>query len=1386
MQAGRSSAAGNCGLPLSKVVAAAGTNLLDFFRELPVVIEKLEPHLAVRECSPALLAAATQWNEWQSTVLRSGLLARKYRDNFNRFLHQLASHKQVALRLGWLLFLVLKVKLLSRFPDLVSCVELLVCSVNVLVANAPTLSNSVAAAVVDGKHVDTLCVVSGTGEPGKRASDHVKTDLSRVQQRMASADALLAPLFAQAVEQWKASAAIRQPQPPPPQQQQQQQQQSGGGISQVAPGRLTSCSRVELLVSDPDLMNAVVAVLDREYEAHYSQSGEIDEREFLTLDFSKFASPRLNPGTATLLTPARQPAPAPAAPLHPANPHPASAAAAAAAGIPAGSSPTPNGSSGHSRSLLGPGSHCTNPPSPSTSVHTAHTTHAAGPHADPPHSAGGGAWTGAVNGGGGGRGVLHGGLQRSSKSGGAWGARGALGGFSPLPSMGLTPGGGQAMTPISSSLASVTWLQQLAGKATEEPTANLQRYFTLTGHPGLAAVVHGRAQLLSAAAIPDDAPSVMPFPPAQPSLAASRRIEAVKLYYVVLESILASEERSTGSAHFPTLLASAKFHTAMLACSCEVVTATHKQIGRAFPAVLEAVRLQGFDLLKTVSTFVRHAPHMPSEIKRHLFTCEEKVLESLGWESGSSLYTLIVAQDALNTLDAPSAASPDERPPSQVTPAADVSSALPPKPPSPPALETSQSLPSLQLQLEPPSDPNTEDPLQQQRQQQQRQQASASRRPSILISDPMEHDSDSSSGRGPGSAVVSSTTVPPPSPRRRPASSGSDEEPAHKRARGNNSAPLPATVPAQLLPRLPACVGAAPQPGEKSDPAVTGLLHEFIRKVLKLMSHRLAALCSAFDFAPWEHGDVTTRVYEAIEFALYHRTQLFYGRHIDQIMLSALYGFCKVYGVPKVLFKDIVAQYRTQAQSSQALVRSVALEVSNPALQAISRGDIISFYNQAFVPAMKGFLMDQHAATPPPPPVAAPAAVEPSAQGHHHHHQESPLPHAHALPSHPPPPDARSLRHHNGLPPLGPSSLRNSPRPQAHHSLRPHPAPNTSYKAPQSHAQHQQHINNPNNNNSSSANTSNAHHGSSAPAPLRSPLASPLTSPSKRTHGGGFLRGSSPGSTPADPSNSAAAERVAHGGRGQSPRGDPPERTPSQGSGPGPKTRASPRPGPADRMPSGLATLLRALDTTQGQPPPCSYPTITTTTTAPPTPTAQAPTPAPPPAPDKAAPPTPSAAAAGSAAEAAAVATALSASVAVAAGAGTAADAAAPPFSIGPDELRQQQHQLLQQQQTLLMLQQMQQQLHPTLPSQLAHIPAPPQRQQQRQQAVVSLPALQQQVASQPSQPDTTLVPDILLPMLTTRMAAEMLQDQQQQVVETKEPSAEVQALFETFKQPTG
>jgi retinoblastoma-like protein 1 len=60
-------------------------------------------------------------------------------------------------------------------------------------------------------------------------------------------------------------------------------------------------------------------------------------------------------------------------------------------------------------------------------------------------------------------------------------------------------------------------------------------------------------------------------------------------------------------------------------------------VTHTFPAVLEQLDLKPFDLCKLISTFVRHLPTLPRELKRHMFSIEEKCLESLSWERGSSL-----------------------------------------------------------------------------------------------------------------------------------------------------------------------------------------------------------------------------------------------------------------------------------------------------------------------------------------------------------------------------------------------------------------------------------------------------------------------------------------------------------------------------------------------------------------------------------------------------------------------------------------------------------------------------------------------------------------------------------------------------------------------------
>ncbi|KAF5940527.1 hypothetical protein HYC85_021694 [Camellia sinensis] len=86
----------------------------------------------------------------------------------------------------------------------------------------------------------------------------------------------------------------------------------------------------------------------------------------------------------------------------------------------------------------------------------------------------------------------------------------------------------------------------------------------------------------------------------------------------------------------------------MLACSVELVLATHKTATMLFPAVLERTGITAFDLSKIIGSFIRHEKSLPRELKRHLNSLEERLLESMVWEKGSSMYnSLTVARPAL-------------------------------------------------------------------------------------------------------------------------------------------------------------------------------------------------------------------------------------------------------------------------------------------------------------------------------------------------------------------------------------------------------------------------------------------------------------------------------------------------------------------------------------------------------------------------------------------------------------------------------------------------------------------------------------------------------------------------------------------------------------------
>nr|CAD1839013.1 unnamed protein product [Ananas comosus var. bracteatus] len=131
--------------------------------------------------------------------------------------------------------------------------------------------------------------------------------------------------------------------------------------------------------------------------------------------------------------------------------------------------------------------------------------------------------------------------------------------------------------------------------------------------------------------------------------AEQRKAESVKLYYRVLESMCRAESQILNGSNLTSLLCNDRFHRCMLACSAELVLATHKSVTLMFPAVLEKTGVTAFDLSKVIESFVRHEETLPRELKRHLNSLEERLLECMAWEKGSSMYnSLIVAKPGLS------------------------------------------------------------------------------------------------------------------------------------------------------------------------------------------------------------------------------------------------------------------------------------------------------------------------------------------------------------------------------------------------------------------------------------------------------------------------------------------------------------------------------------------------------------------------------------------------------------------------------------------------------------------------------------------------------------------------------------------------------------------
>ncbi|KAJ9505708.1 hypothetical protein QJQ45_006424 [Haematococcus lacustris] len=453
-------------------------------------------------------------------------------------------------------------------------------------------------------------------------------------------------------------------------------------------------------------------------------------------------------------------------------------------------------------------------------------------------------------------------------------------------------------------------------------------------------------------------------------------------------------------------------------------------VSAAFPKVLDALQLQAFDLSKIVQPFVKHMPGLPLELKRHLFWIEERIIESLAWERGSRLYDVLAAthvssnsavlqrsaacKPSMPQLSQGHAVAAQEAPtaPAQGDGEATASHALSmgrmkisspdhqangQTTKQPPSQQATVGGPPGSLTLQPecsslggtlfagvPASPKRTPDLASFVSPAKRVRSHEGTVSSLAAQSSPAQGGAVSAPSDPGAQGLSHATC---SLGQRSAAACDTLPPQPAKASGWQASPDTPPTCCALQP-LPAGVGqpltaaalAAMPPSAASALSVT---HDFLRKALKLAWFRLGWLCQALSALPLplSPAELRQRVYDTVEHALYQHTCLLYNRHLDQIVLCALYGYCKVHKMANISFKEIIVHYRRQPQASQTVFRSVVLKQSLPELQVLARGDIIAFYNQLFVPLMKQFLLRDGGTAPTGlPPIPPPCAALPSQQ----------------------------------------------------------------------------------------------------------------------------------------------------------------------------------------------------------------------------------------------------------------------------------------------------------------------------------------------------------------------------------------------------------------------
>ncbi|TYJ36392.1 hypothetical protein E1A91_A05G304200v1 [Gossypium mustelinum] len=459
-----------------------------------------------------------------------------------------------------------------------------------------------------------------------------------------------------------------------------------------------------------------------------------------------------------------------------------------------------------------------------------------------------------------------------------------------------------ASTPVSTAMTTAKWLRTFICPLPSRPSAELQHFLSSCDKDVTNDVIR-RAHIILEAIFPCSHDCSLTGSLRSANLMddtwmEQRRLETLKLYYRVLEAMCTAEAQILRAPNLTPLLTNERFHRCMLACSAELVLATHKTATMLFPTVLGRTGITAFDLSKVIESFIRHEKSLPRELKRHLNSLEERLLESMVWDKGSSLYnTLIVARPALS---------------SEINRLGLLAEPMP-------------SLDAIAMHINFSGGIPTVPSL-------QKHETSPSNFGSLILGQNGDVRSPKRQCTDYRSVLVERNSFTSPAKDRLLAFSNL------------RKAPLQSVF---ASPTRPNPVGG----GETC--AETGI-NIFFSKINKLAAVWINGMVERLQLSQ----EIRESVYFLFQQILSQRTSLFFNHHIDQIILCCLYVVAKLSQL-ELPFKEITRNYRKQLQGRPEVYCSVFVDRSSTQQNGRTRQDhvgIVAFYNTKFIPAIKYLL----------------------------------------------------------------------------------------------------------------------------------------------------------------------------------------------------------------------------------------------------------------------------------------------------------------------------------------------------------------------------------------------------------------------------------------------